>query len=789
MNKRSLRILGFYQVQHRLIQLSPSRLSKEIAKRLRPVNDAGQIEKMLTDTEEAYRCQQIEGATPFGGIVDIRPALEKAVREVTLDGRDFLDIGNNIQHYSQIRSFFQTKADAYPALAERSTVIGDFSMLSQKISRVFDENQQIRDNASPELMRLRTRIAELERQTKRYVQNVLQSKDYQKFFQDAIVTVRNNRYVIPIKQEYRHAFPGIVHDTSASGATLYVEPMAIVNANNDLQSARIAETREIERIFRQLTALVEGQYDELTESTDCVGQLEFIFAKAQLAIEMKALRPEVSKRGLIRLIQARHPLIAADKVVANTIVIGGEYGILLITGSNTGGKTVSMKTLGLLVLMHQAGLFLPVSEGSELPILHDVYADIGDEQDISQNLSTFSSHMKQLIYILKRCQQDDLILADELGSGTDPAEGSAIAIAILKAMLKKKSYVMVTTHYNDLKNFAYNTEGIENGHVEFDVDTLRPTYKLRIGSAGSSHAFSISERLGMPKEILEDAREIRSQAQDMDMEKVLTKINAQAKKMDEEQAELEQRLQEARRIEEELRKEKAKVSSKRQDIIDSSRREAVDLKRNVRMEAERIIRELKEKAKEELSEKERNRLIEQARREIQQISLPEQHKPKRDPIDPAQLKVGQQVFINSLDGIGTVREMNGKNLTVSVRGMTVRVKMKDVSAPYLTELKRVEQEEKKEQSHSTYRPIRTARVATEINIIGKTGDEAIPDVERFLDQALQAGFSPVRIIHGKGSGALRSRIHQFLDRQPFVKKYALDDVDGGGAGVTLVYFK
>lgn len=787
MNKRSLRILGFYQVQNMLVRLAPSRMSKEIARRLKPVCDAEEVARSLNDTEEAYRCLQSEASVPMGGIVDIRPALEKARRDVTLEGQDCIDIWNNVRRYGDIRQYFMDKGEDYPQLAEKAEGIGDFSLISHKMAGVFDQNHQIRDNASPELMRLRNRIVELERQTKRYVTGVLQNKEYQKYFQDALVTVRNNRYVVPIKQEYRHAFPGIVHDTSASGSTLYIEPLAIVNANNDLQAARIGETKEIERIFRRLTALVSGQYDDLMDSTKCVAALEFAFAKAQLAQQMKACRPVVSQKGIVRLVQARHPLIDVKAVVPNTIILGGEYRILLITGSNTGGKTVSMKTLGLLVLMHQAGLFIPVGEDSELPIFRDVFSDIGDEQDISQNLSTFSSHMKQIVYILRHCTADDLILADELGSGTDPAEGSAIAIAVLDALYRKGSYVMVTTHYNDLKNYAYNTPGIENGHVEFDEETLRPTYKLRIGAAGSSHAFSISERLGMPAEILAKAKELRSKAQDVDMEAILTKLNSQSKRMDEEQAELEQKLADVRRIEDELRREKEKVSAKRQDIIDSSRREAFDLKRNLRVEAERIIRELKQQSKDS-SDKEKAKAIDQARRAIQQISLPDKEKPRRDPVDPSQLKVGQSVFINSLDGLGTVTEINGKKLTVSVRGMTVRVKLQDVSAPYLDEIKREEQAERKASASSSFRPIRTASVATELNIIGKTYQEALPDVEKFLDQALAAGFSPIRIIHGKGSGALRRQIHEFLDSQPFVKKYALDDVEGGGAGVTLVYF-
>lgn len=787
MNKRSIRILGFYDVQNMLVRLAPSKVSKEMARRLRPGNDAAVIEKNLNDTEEGLKCLELEVSTPFGGIVDIRPALEKARREVTLESRDCVDIWNNVQRYGDVRDYFVERKADYPQLAERAEGIGDFSMLAHRMAIVFDNNHQIRDNASPELMRLRSRIVELERQTKRFMNGVLQNKEYQKYFQDALVTVRNNRYVVPIKQEYRHAFPGIVHDMSASGSTLYVEPLAIVNANNDLQAARLGETKEIERIFRRLTALVQGQYDDLMDSTKIVGTLEFIFAKAQLAQKMKAVRPAVSPSRTVRLIQARHPLIDAKHVVPNTIVIGDGYRILLITGSNTGGKTVSMKTLGLLVLMHQSGLFIPVGEGSEMPVFGDVFCDIGDEQDISQNLSTFSSHMKQLIYILKHCHDDDLILADELGSGTDPAEGSAIAIAILDALYQKGPYVMVTTHYNDLKNYAYNTPGIENGHVEFDVNTLQPTYKLRIGSAGSSHAFSISQRLGMPAEILEKAKELRSKAQDVDMEAILTKLNEQTKRLDEEEAELQEKLTAARHAEEELRREKEKVSSKRQDIIESSRREAFDLKRNLRIEAEKIIRDLKSQSKEQ-SDRDKAKAIDQARRAIQQITLPEKEESHRDPVDLATLKVGQQVYINSLGGLGTVEEISGKKLTVSAHGMTVRVKAADISAPYLSELQKEKQQERKEKAKSSFRPIRTGGVATELNIIGKTFSEAQPAIEKFLDNALAAGFSPVRIIHGKGSGALRRQVHAFLDEQPFVKKYKVDDVEGGGAGVTLVYF-
>lgn len=787
MNKRSMRILGFNEIRDMLVREAPSRLSKELARNIKPYSDENEIARALNDTEEALTCLEREGAVPLGGSGDIRPLLEKAKREVPLDGAECLVLRENVRRYDEIKDFFETKYGDYVQLSEKAREIGDFTQLERRFSGVFDEENRIRDNASAELLRLRGRIAELERRTKRYINTILANKEYQKYFQDTIVTVRNNRSVIPVKQEYRHAFPGIVHDMSASGATLYIEPMALVDANNDLQAARLSETKEVECIFRRLTALVAENYNDLMTSTAAVAHLEFAFAKARLAIRMKAQRPMLSTKRAVKLYGARHPLIPADAVVANTILLGGEYRILLITGSNTGGKTVAMKTLGLLVLMYQSGLFIPVRDGSELPVFGDIFADIGDEQDIAQNLSTFSGHMKQLIYTIMHSTANDLILADEIGSGTDPAEGCALAIAIMEEICKKGAFAMVTTHYNDLKNYAYNTPGVENGHVEFDTETLRPTYKLRIGSAGSSHAFNISERLGMPAPILEKARNLRSRAQDVDIEAVLTKLNDRERQLDEERTELERLLAEAKSHEEWLRREKEKAAAKRQDIIASSRREAADLKRELRLEAERIIRDLKHLSR-EATEREKSRAIDRARREIQQISLPDVTGENRIPVNSKTLKPGDTVYINSLGALGKVEEIKGKRLTVSARGMTIRVGLAELSAPYPEEVKKERQAEKRAAAASTFRPVRTGRVATEINIIGKTGNEALPEVSRFLDQALAAGFSPVRIIHGKGSGALRKQVHEYLAAQPFVKAYAPDDAQSGGDGVTVVHF-
>lgn len=790
MNTRSMRILGFSQIKQQLVRLAPSSLSKEIARRLRPSPIQEEVIRRLQDTEEAVQYRLQEGPIDYGRLTDIRPALAKAARNIVPEKAECIAIWHNIQAYMIIKEKLAVPDTPYVQLSKRAASIADFTALQKNFSRVFDEDLQIRDTASPELFRLRTRIATLENRTKRMITEILQHKEYQKYFQEQLFTVRNNRYVIPIKQEYRRAFPGIVHDTSASGLTLYVEPLAMVDGNNELQTVRMGEEKELERIFARLTEAIKAQDEALRLATRAAGQVEFCFAKAALAEKMAAIRPRMGEAGVIRLIQARHPLLSPDKVVPNTLRLGDEYRVLLITGSNTGGKTVAMKTLGLQVLMHQAGLFIPAAAESVLAVFREVFSDIGDEQDLSQNLSTFSGHIKQLIYILRHCREKDLVLIDELGSGTDPTEGSAIAIAILDALKTRGADVMVTTHYNDLKNYAYETAGVENAHVEFDDKTLQPTYKLRIGTAGSSHAFSISARLGMPAEVLQFAEKIRKQTSHVDMEHILAKLNRQEKDLELREIETAQRLREITRQQAVLQREREEAAKERSLLLTAARQDAREAKRKLRIESEQIIKQLKQSKKKSAPE-ELAAVIQRTRQNIRDLSLPGSNEGGRVPVKSEELQNGDIVFVNSLQEAGKVVSVQGKNITAVVGTLTVRVKAKDVSLPTAAEIqeeKRREQKQTLQTATHTCKPV--TRIATEVNVIGKMYADALPDIERFLDQALGAGFSPVKIIHGKGSGALRRQIHGYLADLPFVKEFkTAEEGEGGGAGVTLVYFK
>lgn len=787
MNKRSMRMLGFNKIKQQLMRETSSCLSRKLVNALFPVQQSQEVARLLTETEEAVTYRLREKNMVSLAIFDIYTVLDKAQREILLTPRECTDIWHNIGIYDDLRQHI-TDRETYPLLCQYIDDIADFSELIRTFTHIFDEDLQIRDTASSQLQQLRQRMRDLEGRTKRYIQEIVQDKDKQKYFQEALVTVRNARYVIPIKQEYRYAFPGIVHDTSASGATLYMEPLNMVDMNNELQTVRVREQKEIERIFQVLTHTIHMWAEDLHNATQATAQVDMIFAKAKLAERMHACRPKMAMHGRIHLIQARHPLVPAKQVVANTIILGDTYRMLLITGSNTGGKTVLMKTLGLLVCMHQAGLFIPVEADSELAVFHDVLVDIGDEQDLTQNLSTFSGHMTQLIYILKHCRVDDLVLIDELGSGTDPAEGSAIAIALLEALKQREPVVMVTTHYNELKNYAYQTTGIENGHVEFDERTLQPTYRLQIGAAGSSHAFSISERLGLPPDVLARAKEIRKQAGDMDMEQVLAKVNRQAKWLDEKERILKKRLQDVGNQAAQLYREKQQLQAQYQTVLEKAKAEAQERKRQLRVESEQIIRALKEARKQSLKEK-TDEQIAGIRKRINDLAIPNLPVASDKRADLLNINVGDFVYLNSLHGVGQVTAIQGKQVTASIRGMTIRVKRSDISQADTQEIQAAQQREKKaatsEKTHSCIRP---KTVATEINIIGETYVDALPRVERFLDQALVAGYSPVKIIHGKGSGALRRQIHSYLRDLPFVTSVVLDDGDNGGAGVTWVYF-
>lgn len=785
-------LLDFGSIRERLAEHCSSVIAKELAMQLEPMRDAVKIKEALDETVEAMQSLQTEIEQPLGGTRDIRSACAKSRKEIVLSREELWDIYTTLGAYRRMYTFFREKYAQYPLLTLWAQDIPSHEKLERRFERIFDKKGELMDSASPKLQHLRSTIVKTKERIKNDLQAILHDKDNQKYFQEAIVTQRNNRYVIPVKQEYRYAFEGLIHDRSATGATLYIEPMRLVNLNNDLQEAVMEEEQEVLRIYRELSGLVRQNSNTLMDACDRVSHIEFVYGKANLALAMKAVPAVLSGAREVNLIHARHPLIPANVVVPTTITLGTSYRILLITGSNTGGKTVALKTLGLLSLMNQAGLCIPAEAGSVLPIFNTIYADIGDEQSIEASLSTFSAHMTQVVSILKAVGSKDLVLLDELGSGTDPEEGSALAMAILEYFRKSGALLMVSTHYNELKRYAYDTDDIENGHVEFDERTLRPTYRLHIGVAGSSHALSIAARLGLPREVIDMAKANKDGSANRDMEAVLSDLNEQLRRTRERERALKKELEDTRRIKASVEREKKQMNERRKAILTKAQEEAQNLKRSIRIEGEQIIKELKSQFSEGDKQK-RQDAITQARKSIAGVQIPEAPTDERRRIEAKEVAEGMPVFVDSLGQLGTVLAVQGKRVQVDVNGLTATVKLADLREASRQEAgnlrRKNEAPQPKARKRSGTAVLRQQQATTELNVIGQTVDEATVTVGRFIDQAILAGISPVRIVHGKGTGALRAGIQQYLKHLPQVKHYEIAGLDEGGAGATIVYLK
>jgi len=762
-------VLDFHHIKEQLQQHCSSAIAKELAMNIEPMIDAKQIQEHLDETAEAMRSLQTEVEQPLGGTRDIRESCKKSRKDFVLTREALWDIYLTIGAYKRMTKFFRTKYMEYPLLSLWVQDMPNTDRIENRFKRVFDDKGELLDTASPKLANLRNTIIKTREKIKNDIQAILHDKDNQKYFQETIITQRNNRYVIPVKQEYRQYFDGLIHDRSATGQTLYIEPMRLVN-------------------------LVKQHSNDLMDACEKVSHIEFVYGKASLAISYKGVPAILSTDRTVNLMRARHPLIPPNVVVPTNILLGTSYRILLITGSNTGGKTVSLKTLGLLSLMNQCGLFIPADHGSMLPVFYNIFADIGDEQSIEASLSTFSAHMTQVISIIKHCGPNDLVLLDELGSGTDPEEGSALAVSILEFFRKKGALMMVSTHYNELKNYAYHTEGIENGHVEFDERTLKPTYRLHIGVAGSSHALSIAARLGLPKDIVARAAEYKSQFGNHEMEEVLSDLNEQLRKASERERALKKELDETRRMRGQLEKEKKQFNEKRKQILAKAQADAEAMKRSLRVEGEAIIKQLKSQFSETNKDK-RQSAINAARKGISNVHVPDAPvDDDRKTLTAEEVKVGQVVFVTTLRSLGTVLSMKGNRVNVDINGLTATVKVNELQSTTREEGNKLEREQKAAMPKTRKRMggsavQRQKEVRTEINILGQTVDEATVSVGRFIDQALLGGVNQVRIIHGKGTGALREGVHQYLRTLPHVAHFETAGYDEGGAGATNVVLK
>ena len=734
---------------------------------------------------------------PLGGIKDIRESIKKVGLGAVLAPDELLDILTTMYAMREMKRFFKELEAEAPILKNWARSLEILGQLEKDLEHIVDEHGNLRDDASVELKRIRREIRSSQAKIKDHLAGLLHNNEYQKYFQEAIVTMRGDRYVLPVKQEYRQHFPGIVHDQSATGSTLFIEPMAVVNLNNDIKQLTAAERHEVERILRAASQKIRKNDSQLMDNCEIMAQVDFAFAKANLAYEMKATEPVLNEAGVTKLMSARHPLLPPDKVVPIDITIGDSYSMLLVTGPNTGGKTVSMKTFGLLVLMAQSGLFLPVESGSEIAVYSNIYADIGDEQSIEQSLSTFSAHMTHLVSILDKVEPEDLVLLDELGAGTDPEEGAALAMAILERLLTIKATVLATTHYSELKTFAFGREGIENACVEFDVATLRPTYRLLIGIPGASNAFAISRRLGLSESLIIRAKQL-IQADHAQFEQVINQLEKEKMLYEQMNADIETRLRRAEQMEARAEALRVELNQKKADIIRRAKDEGAALVRRMRRESEEVISQLKEQFNDQGIQK-RQAAIQAARDQINEaagkvrpgiVSV----KAFRKPVDLKTLEPGDIIYVTKLDQKGTVLSIRGKELEVQLGSLKTNVKARDC--------KFVEKAPKEKPSAkggangslsggggrkrgSSF--ISKAQEAhRDIDIRGMMVDEAEMVLGKFLDDSVMAGLSQVLIIHGKGTGALRKGVHAYLKRHRNVASFNFADMSEGGTGATLV---
>ena len=782
MKETSLKVLEYNKIIKLLTAKAGSSLGKEKIINLLPSSNYKIIEESLNETAEALLITTVSDNIPLGGIRDLKIILKKANIGAMLEANEFLNIAGTLSAAKKIKKFFKELDLEATLLKTWAAKIEVLTQLEQQIENSIDEHGNLLDSASVELGKLRREIRTSQLKIKEKLDAILRSSEYQKYFQDSLVTLRGDRYVIPIKQEYRQFFPGIVHDQSSSGATLFIEPISIIDLNNTVKELMANEKHEIERILKALAVQVLKYEQQIRLDMEILGHFDFVFAKAKFALEFQASRPEINNAGLVELKQARHPLIPPEKVVPIDILLGKDFSTLLITGPNTGGKTVTLKTLGLFVLMAQAGLFIPAQAGSKLPVYNNVFADIGDEQSIEQSLSTFSSHMTKLIRILDVIKTGDLFLVDEIGSGTDPQEGAALAMAILDVVQEAGIATVATTHYSELKSYAYNRCGVENASVEFDLNSLRPTYKLLIGIPGSSNAFSISTKLGLSTKIIDKANEFLSK-EHLQFEYVLAEMEKQKLMYAELNEDLAKREAEIVVLEQRLKNEKENINDRKNRIITKAEEEKANIIRKTKREVEQIISELKEQF-DDHGMKERQRAIEAARKELKEktkIITPEEYK-SMPALEIDKVKIGDSVFVTTLNAKATVREIKGKSILVEL-GLMKTMVSSDVCRKTSTDNKSVITKPKKISLN------KIQEVQPSIDIRGVNVQEGEDILNKYLDDVILCGLTRILVIHGKGTGALKKGVRNFLQNHSCVEKIEIPELNEGGDGATVVFMK
>lgn len=787
MNKKVCKTLEFDKIIDMLVEEADSALGKDSARRLRPLSDRDKITALQAETTHALTRIFHHGPLSFHGLTDIRPGLVPLSKGGTLGTGELLRIGALLD-VAERAVKYEDKDEETDFLSGRFSGLQTFPEILREIRRCILSEEEISDDASSELRRIRRTIKNTNDKVREQLNATVNSSS--EMLRDNLVTMRNGRYCLPVKQEYKSSFQGMIHDQSATGSTFFIEPMAIVKLNNELAELAMKEQEEIEKILASISSLCAPEAEGLERNVILLAELDFIFAKAKLSKKMQGSEPDFSE-NYIEIKKGRHPLIPRDRVVPIDVTLGQDYRLLIITGPNTGGKTVSLKTVGLFTLMGQAGLHIPAFDGSHLRVFEEVYADIGDEQSIEQSLSTFSSHMTNTISILKRANKNTLALFDELGAGTDPVEGAALAISILDNLLNRRVTAMATTHYSELKVYALSTEQVENASCEFDVESLQPTYRLLIGVPGKSNAFAISSKLGLPKEIIDKANSLVDEDA-RSFEDVVTGLEQTRKELEAEQQKAESYREEIERQKRKLEEKNERIDKAKDKILRRANEEANEILQNAKNIADESIRKYNkwmEGGAIKDMEKQRSSIREELRRTGEKLDSGK--KKHRNTNAPDKLSIGDLVMVHSLGVKGTVSTLpnNKGKLFVQMGILRSEVDIKDLEL-LEEETLQIRKEKIRERSNTgKIKMSKSMNVSSSINLIGKTVDEAIALLDKYLDDAYLARLHQVTIIHGVGTGALKNAVQTHCKKTNYIQSYRMGEFGEGGYGVTVVEFK
>lgn len=793
MNSKVLQTLEFHKILDQLAGRASSALGKERCLALVPSHDISKIKEKQTQTQDALSRLFKNSSVSFGGSKNIMDTIKRLEKGSTIFAEELLQIAALLENTNRIKAYSRKEHADVPddSLDPLFSLLEPLTPLSLEIRRCIISEEEISDEASPNLKQIR-RLMRVTNDRIHSQLNSMVSSTYRTYLQDNVITMRNGRYCIPVKAEYKANVPGMIHDQSATASTLFIEPAAIVNLNNELRELELKEVKEIEVILASLSLKCAEQLFEITQNLETLAELDFIFAKGFLAMEMNATRPVYNTEGRVRLRQARHPLLDKSRVVPIDMLLGDAFDLLIITGPNTGGKTVALKTLGLLSLMGQSGLHIPTLDRSELPVFSEVFADIGDEQSIEQSLSTFSSHMKNIVEILNNADEASLCLFDELGAGTDPTEGAALAIAVLSDLHARGIRTVATTHYSELKVFALKEPHVENACCEFDVETLRPTYRLLIGVPGKSNAFAISSKLGLPGYVIESAK-AQIGKKDESFEDVLSELEANRVTIEREKQEIARYKQEIEALKQDFEKKQEKLNTSRDKILREANEKARDILQEAKNSADEAIKNFQKYGGAggniQEMEKEREKLRKKLEKTQNNRSGQKAPAPRKQ-YKPSDFKLGESVKILSMGLSGTISSLPDAkgNLFVQCGIMRMQASMHDiefiaspdVTGPGLSG---------KGKGAGRMNLSKSSTISTEINLLGLTVDEALAKLDKYLDDAYLSHLSSVRVVHGKGTGALRSAIHTHLKKIRYIKSYRLAEYGEGDAGVTIVEFK